>query len=576
MSEISKIIKAKYNALIQALEEFGYKSSNRVGQKEIRLFLDKKSSSGQFDSLLCNKLFQVLNISEKSEIPLNQFAQGFLIFENEVIRNAESFRIKLAKEEEIYNKLLKQCELYKSEKLNEEGFCNNAKIYGQITDIDIKQKLKGIKEIIIEVIFNNKKEELHFKIGGHATNMKKSFEFRPTSRKDHFEFVMKGINDQGSEFSIGSKIFPLTDISSQEEYIVQIIVPEIGNSNKVAAYINATIVLYMSDFQHYDNLRKKQEKRLKKFQNAANKSVEYLKYVREIYGNIKLMSHDIVVDYNNEKLMERKGAKLDINVNTVVEGGTQRGNYFVEYNNERERQKIGEPLKIEFNNLKPITNPVVETKKIEYNYKTNYNNIIQKNIIQNTQQQNQQNTQVIQKIEKENVNSKNNTEHKIPEKKDIKIENQFNHMKLFSDLDKEDIPQDLNKINVNTNNQQIYAKEQKITEPPKSARQLETQSDLEKNLPNQNSGVKEIKTVQQTKTETLQSISTSPKYTQKIQPMEKKFDLDAYIYQKYKINGSQRLIQQQKQITQNINTNIGLNNQQNLSQVQQNKFQGNN
>ena len=36
-------------------------------------------------------------------------------------------------------------------------FAKNAKIFGEITDIDIKRKLEGIKEIIIIVIYNEKK-----------------------------------------------------------------------------------------------------------------------------------------------------------------------------------------------------------------------------------------------------------------------------------------------------------------------------------------------------------------------------------------------------------------------------------
>ena len=139
MSEKINVQMAKSISLKNVFEQLGYKFSNRISQKEFRLFLNKRSSSGQFDTILCNKLFQVLNIDEKSLIPVDNFIEGFLFFENEILRNAESFRIKLAKEQEIYNKILKQCESYKSEKLNAEGFCKNAKIYGQITDINIKK-----------------------------------------------------------------------------------------------------------------------------------------------------------------------------------------------------------------------------------------------------------------------------------------------------------------------------------------------------------------------------------------------------------------------------------------------------
>ena len=51
----------------------------------------------------------------------------------------ESFRIKFLKEQEIYNTILKQVEKYLRENLNTEGFRKNAKISGEITDINIKK-----------------------------------------------------------------------------------------------------------------------------------------------------------------------------------------------------------------------------------------------------------------------------------------------------------------------------------------------------------------------------------------------------------------------------------------------------
>ena len=158
MSESNEIQKAKFASLIHAFEDFGYKSSSKIGQKEFRIFLNKKSSSGNFDTLLCNKLFEILNLNDMSSISISEFSESFLLFEEEVARNAESFHIKFLKEQEIYNKILKQVEKYRRENLNAEGFCKNAKISGEITDINIKKKLEGLKEIIIIVIFNDKKE----------------------------------------------------------------------------------------------------------------------------------------------------------------------------------------------------------------------------------------------------------------------------------------------------------------------------------------------------------------------------------------------------------------------------------
>ena len=299
---------------------------------------------------------------------------------------------------------------------------------------------------------------------------------------------MKGVNEKNVEFDIGSKILPLDEIASQEEYFVQIIVPEIDNPNQAAAFIDATILLYMSDYKYYEAMLRKQEKRMNKYKNAANKAAEYLRYVREIYGDLSLIKPDIIVDFNNEKLMQRKGAKLNINFNNEMGAQVKGGNYYVQFNNEREIKKRGVPLRVEFNNSKEVITPVIETKKVEYSYKTsNYTNSVEKNISNKTEL----NTQII-KNENENVNiGDNNTgsnilvnsiqqvPEKISEKIEIKEEENLNHIPLYSDI--VDSEENQNNNNIQEQSQQIYSKEQIITKQTQSSHnQFESQSDLEK------------------------------------------------------------------------------------------------
>ena len=563
MSESNEIQKVKFASLIRAFEDFGYKSSSKIGQKEFRIFLNKKSSSGNFDTLLCNKLFEILNLNDMSSISISEFSENFLLFEEEVARNAESFRIKFLKEQEIYNKILKQVEKYRRENLNAEGFCKNAKISGEITDININKKLEGLKEIIIIVIFNDKKEELHFKIGGEATNIKRNFEFRPTSRKDHFEFVMKGLNDKNVQFDIGSKIFPLSDIASQEEYFVQIVVPEMDNPDQVAAFINATIVLYMSDFKYYEAMLRKQEKRLNKYKNAMNKAAEYLRFVREIYGDLTQMKPDLIVDFNNEKLMQRKGAKLNVNFNNVLEAEVPGGNFYVEFNNQREIKKKSVPLRVEFNNSKEVIQPeIIETKKVEYSYKTDYTKSVEKNISSNIINNTEQTTQLIQSenninnintndinltnnlntniqtnIEENNFDIKNSIQQlpeQIPQQKEVKVEEEINHIKLYSDV-------------TNSNMEETRKTHEKIlNQETNISNQFQSQSDLEQILQQQQS---------------QQNVQTTGQYIQANVQNGEEFDIDAYLKQ-------QGLLSTETQIENNTDINAYLQQAQQNGQMQ--------
>ena len=380
--ESLEIKKAKIDSLVAGFFKTGYKSTSNINQSELIQFLNRRSSSGKFDPIISGKLFEVLSLDAMSTITVEEFINGFLQFEEEIQKNAEDFSIKLSKEEEIFSQIENDFKKYK-ESLTADGLCENAKVSGEITEIDIQKKLEGIKEIIIKIIYNEKNEELHFKMGDISSNEleHKTFEFKPTSRKDHFEFIMKGINDRNQEFDIGKKIFDLSDINSHEEYLVQIVVPEIDNEEIIAAFIKAKIVVFWSDYKTYEKQKKKAENKLKKLTIAKNKAEEYLKKIREIYGDLVKKQPDLIVDFNNEKLMQRKGAKLNVNFNNTKEVEAPGSNYVVEFNNQKEvliKQEVKTETKIVESNEKKIEPPVQENVE-------NVENVEQNNVQENAE-----------------------------------------------------------------------------------------------------------------------------------------------------------------------------------------------
>ena len=380
--ESLEIKKAKIDSLVAGFFKTGYKSTSNINQSELIQFLNRRSSSGKFDPIISGKLFEVLSLDAMSTITVEEFINGFLQFEEEIQKNAEDFSIKLSKEEEIFSQMENDFKKYK-ESLTADGLCENAKVSGEITEIDIQKKLEGIKEIIIKIIYNEKNEELHFKMGDISSNEleHKTFEFKPTSRKDHFEFIMKGINDRNQEFDIGKKIFDLSDINSHEEYLVQIVVPEIDNEEIIAAFIKAKIVVFWSDYKMYEKQKKKAENKLKKLTIAKNKAEEYLKKIREIYGDLVKKQPDLIVDFNNEKLMQRKGAKLNVNFNNTKEVEAPGSNYVVEFNNQKEvliKQEVKTETKIVELNEKKIEPPVQENVE-------NVENVEQNNVQENAE-----------------------------------------------------------------------------------------------------------------------------------------------------------------------------------------------
>ena len=465
MSTPNELTQIKIESMIYNFQYIGINENDHITQSEIMNYLNKYSHSGKFNETLASKLFQQMNININSQLTIEEFINGYLTFEDELRKNLENFEYKLAKEKEIFLNLEKQCEKYKTEHLNSEGFCENAKITLEITDIDIKRKLEGIKEIIIRVIYNERIESIRFQIGHDYNNeLYKKFEFKPTSRNDHFEFIMKGVNEKNQIFDIGNKIFSLNNVISQEEYAIQIIIPEIGDENSVAAYINGKIILYWSDYKFYERQKKKSEKRLRKLTEATSKAKSYLLKIKEIYGNLYEKKPDIIVDFNNEKFIQKYGKKLKGVYENENETELRKKKVEIEYNNEKNNE-------IE-NNKKKVykTSSQIEEKK--------YKKTIKKDEPFEINVPYKSNTGIKQTTIKES----NSILHKIhpiqvfeKHHKPIIVENTQNYLINNENNQTDDIQNIINKMNEQSNNQVNYNKEisqmkiqsSVVTKPPK-------------------------------------------------------------------------------------------------------------
>ena len=279
-SKFNEESRLKIDILMNAFEKKGWDNQRELTQDEIRYFLNDHAKD-QFDPTLLQKLFSILDVDDNNRITGEEFIKGYLQFEADLKKNNDEFNKRIITEQNNFNDLEEQCRLYKSEKLSAEGFCENAKIVVEITDVMIQKQIEGINSIIIRVNYNDEIKEKNVLINDINSNnlvVNERFEFKPTSRRDKFEFYMIKVDENNNESEIGSKRFPLDEITSQE--------PEVEDEDQVAAYINCKIVLFWSDYEFYEEKKKKSEQKLKKLKEAANKTSYYLQKIKEIYGDL--------------------------------------------------------------------------------------------------------------------------------------------------------------------------------------------------------------------------------------------------------------------------------------------------
>ena len=318
-SKFNEKSRIKIDTLMNGFEELGWDNQKELNQDEIRYFLNCHSKEGQFDPTLAQKLFAILEVDDQNLITGEEFIKGYLQFEADLKRNNDEFNKKFIQEQNNLNNLEEQCRLYKSEKLSPEGFCENAKITVEITDVEIQKQIEGINSVIIKVIYNDKIEEKKLIINdaNNSNNLivNQIFEFKPTSRRDKFEFIMIKVDENNNESEIGKKRFPLDEITSQEEYIVQITIPEIEDEEQIAAFINCRIVLFWSDYEFYEEKKKKSEQKLKKLNDALNKTNYYLQKIKDVYGELKPSDLQYNNTYNSNLINNNSNPNNDDNDN---------------------------------------------------------------------------------------------------------------------------------------------------------------------------------------------------------------------------------------------------------------------
>lgn len=283
----SEIKNIKFNILSKAFSELGWNIQKEIGQDEIIYFLNQRAKDGRFDINILNKLFEVIGIEEYNKITVEEFINAYIQLEEDLNQNSIEFKKRMLEEQNSYDLYQEQCYKYKNEKLNSDGFSENAKLSMEITDIEIKKKLRNVNDVILYLIYNKQKEELKFEYSNDIINFNNAFyEFKSTSKQDHFELILKGIknNEENEIFEIGKKIFPLEEIISQEEYSVQITLPEKGNYDEPAAYINSKIILHWSDYKFYEEKKKNCESKLRKLNETSLKANQFLLKIKEIYG----------------------------------------------------------------------------------------------------------------------------------------------------------------------------------------------------------------------------------------------------------------------------------------------------
>lgn len=282
-SQLVEQTKNKIENIRQALKKFDKDLDDEINQEELLNFLDSNMRNGQkFDRGLANKIFEALDLDKSGRITVEEFIRNFISIEEEIKTHAKDLQNKYMAEKEKNLNIQKMLLENQTEKLNAEGIGQNAKITIEIYNIEFLRNFSSLKRISIRIRFESEAKETR-QVSGEENVVvwKEKFEFR-VARKDILYFeVINNDEISGRKEVLGTVSFPLNKIERQDEYDLELEIPDENDENVNMAKINAKIQFIWSIYKYYQDLLTKSERVLQNCQAMLVKTNKLLENLNE-------------------------------------------------------------------------------------------------------------------------------------------------------------------------------------------------------------------------------------------------------------------------------------------------------
>ena len=336
-SKAQESTRGKMESLYKAFNDLNWDKQKNLTEDEIIFFLNSNSPKGKFDEDLCQNLLKFLGFENSDSITVEDFIQYYMRFDMNLQKSKEEFNNRLLTRQNTLSNLEEQCNKYKDEELDSEGFCKDAKLTVEISGIDISAELpnKNFVQILIEIIYCGQTYQNFFDINNDEQNNNKIFELKPQKKTDNFIIVLKCVSDNDEILEIGKREFPIDQIITQDEYDAVISIPDENNENVEVATINTKIVLFWSKYQFYLEKKNETEQKIEKIKKDLSETNRFCKEINNIY-------------LKNKKIQQQPNQNNILSNYKVIKPSTDasKTNYIdIDNNNDLNNNEYNEALK---------------------------------------------------------------------------------------------------------------------------------------------------------------------------------------------------------------------------------------
>ena len=329
--------RGKMESLYKAFNDLNWEKQKNLSIDDVIFFLNSNSPRGKFDEALCQNLLKFLGLDNSDSITVEDFIQAYMKFDINLQKSKEEFNNKLLTRQNSLNNLEEQCNKFKDEELDSEGFCKDSKLTLEITGIDIQADLPevNIVQILIEILYNGQTYQKFFNTNNDEENINKIFELKPEKKTDNFKISLKCIDDNNQIIEIGSRDFPINKITTQDECDAVISIPDGNNDAVEVATINTKIIFRWSNYQFYLDKKNETEQKIEKIKKEISETDRFCKEINNIY-------------LKNKKIQQQPNQNNILSNYKVIKPSTDasKTNYIdIDNNNDLNNNEYNEALK---------------------------------------------------------------------------------------------------------------------------------------------------------------------------------------------------------------------------------------
>jgi hypothetical protein len=161
-----------------AIWKFDEDLDEEISISELIKFLDSNMPEGKlFDRTLADKIFSVFDVNKDGKISVDEFIKTFIHIEEELKAHRAQVNAKYQAEKDKMNDLLKKANVYKGEKLNQDGIAPNAKLTADINTVEFLADITEFNNIKIRITYGNDTYSTKsIAVKGKSLNLNEKFE----------------------------------------------------------------------------------------------------------------------------------------------------------------------------------------------------------------------------------------------------------------------------------------------------------------------------------------------------------------------------------------------------------------